>query len=475
MNYKKFLGAIFDSNSKVRELWPSTLKRTVASYLDVIGLGKNFTFNVEGFEKHDKSRVKDHTAFKTKLVNGNGEEVTLDKLLNESEDKDAVTALKTMFQEVFKPDLKYEHAMTRYKETIEAAQKQLQSPTPPTPRVDVIRGTIEEAQQQALNAIKYQQLVERKSLKENLKNSNALAKVAKIEGEKITDAQTKLIQDLEAKHKAQIAEFDKSCQNNLAEIDKGAAREINQILLGAYAERLADRLDPKQRQEFRNELAQWCGVTPPTQTGVQTTRGKRSKAHALDPNNITKFFNITGSQITRNDKKGSFSVEMDIRLFAPFYYDPLGLKESNPKIDMMTLAMLVKATGADKIKFTVNYGDDETTKQRAKQAYEASIEQGFEFDKISVIDGRDNKQIPADQLFSPEEIVFLKEKSAKAREEFKNIETDLKKMGSGDVDRYKNELKTYKAKSEEELNTLKEEEEAMNRALEDDAAPPAPS
>ena len=160
----------------------------------------------------------------------------------------------------------------------------------------------------------------------------------------------------------------------------------------------------------------------------------------------------TGNKITQGDD-GTLTLNIGAML-NPFG-SPVGYFMGNKiEHDMGLLAEGIRAQGKTSIVMTVNYSNEDVARQRAKQAYQASINAGFPPEKIEIkmmVNGKKVEWKPED-AFSDDQM-----------KSFKSRATEVSKSREVAYEKFRADTNPVKA----ELVKLKEEHEAKEKDKEE--------
>ncbi|PWY56427.1 hypothetical protein DGG96_02590 [Legionella qingyii] len=466
---------LLNSQYRKRQFAPGKLEEIYQQYRDDITLTQDLTFGLQAFEEYTNKRIKDHKGFKIQIGPEEGD--TLEKALKGS-DSTAKDTVRNKLNEVFTPEKFYAPAQEKYQESIEAFKKRVSQV--PGYSIELLRGELEKINQDAKNAIIAQQKMEVKRLKETFENSafmtdfkNALGKDPD-EAEKV---KKELIAELEKKHSEQLGAFNKVTQENLTTLDKASALEKKQILFSGQLESWANQLSQKDKDKMLLEMEQAReknrerrNLTRPEELTTGTIDVKEKTISTINPEDLEFIISLSGAKIKhtkgKENEPGIWSVEMPARILSPFYYLS---RQENPKVDMLTMAQAVRASGFDAITLTINFDDPKTQKQRARQAYEAALESGFapgplpgeesKGDKAVkgiVLKDREGKEIDPTTLFTPSELKVLHEHAKERRDKLakllqnapkETVPEETSKKFRSELDEGRNKIRTDKGKN----------------------------
>ncbi|MBN9227385.1 MULTISPECIES: hypothetical protein [Legionella] len=427
---------------------PEKQEAMYQQYRDSVGLTQDLKFGAQAFDTHAEKRIKDHAGFKTPI--GSNKEDTLEKLLKEDTPDPNKKAIKDELKGILTPQAFYTAAQKTYKESIEAFQQRIKEV--PDVSIESLRGMHEVINKRARDALLAQQKTELEALK--AKADDLAQKIGTLSGNTdLAAIKNNLIADLEKNHKDQLAEFNKSAQENVTILDKASALERKRLIFTAQLEGWAGQLSSRQKQEMIDELERAReenrkkrGLAPGDQlTGAEINVGE-NQISAVNPEDLNFIVSATGAKIQHSKGKdgepGVWTVQLSARILSPFYYFS---NKQNPKTEMLTMAQAVRASGFDSITMTINFDDPATQKQRARQAYEAALECGFDPAPLAGQEGKEKplkgivlkdgagKEIDPATLFTPNELRILHEDAAKRREKLKAIVEEPAKKPSPEL------------------------------------------
>ncbi|KTC89920.1 hypothetical protein OQJ18_06440 [Fluoribacter dumoffii] len=436
-SFRKAFFNIFNSQQRVRQFSPEEQEKIYQEYRNSVGLTQDINFGSKAFDTHVQHRIKDHTGFKTAI--GPEKEDTLEKLLK-GDTPPAKQEIRDELKNLLTPKDFFTHAQETYNESMEVFQKRIKEV--PELSIESMRGFHEQITTQARNALEAQQKVEMEALKTNAKD--LAAKIGTLSGttdpEQLKKIEDNLIGDLKKSHEDQLSEFNKTASENLTAIDKASALERKRIIFSGQLENWASQLSKKQKDEMLLEMER-ARAENRKKRGIAEDEFVSASVDVRDhtistinPNDLNFIISLSGSKIqhkqaAKEGEPGLWSVSMPPRILSPFYY--LSNKQ-NPKVDMLTMAQAVRASGFDSITMTINFDDPKTKKDRARQAYEAALECGFEpgplpgqkGDKplkgIVLRDGAGNEIDPA-TIFTPGELRELHASASERRDKLKKL------------------------------------------------------
>lgn len=429
---------LLNSQHRKSQFSPEKLERIKQLYRDDLKLTEDLDFGAKAFEDQTNKRIKDHTGFKIQIGPEEGD--TLEKALKgDSVEKNAV---REQLKQTFDLAKFYTPAQEKYQESIEVLRKRINQL--PEEQIDVLRAELVAINQTAKNALLAQQKMELQRLKDSFdeaKNPGFMKKFETALGKDTEEAEkvkNDLIAELEKSHAQQVAEFDNGVKENVTLLDKARGLEQRKMLFTGQLESWAGQLSPEKRDKMlqeielaREENRKRRNLTLPEENTTALVDVKENTISAVNPEDLNFIISLTGSKINHlkgkdKDTPGLWKVEMSPRILSPFYYLS---RQENPKVDMLTMAQAVRASGFDSITLTVNFDDPKTQKERARQAYQAALETGFapgllpgeeaKGDKglkgIILKDGAGN-EIKPETLFTPGELQKLHDHAKEQRE-----------------------------------------------------------
>ncbi|WP_454783183.1 hypothetical protein [Legionella sp. WA2022007384] len=476
---------LLNSQHRKVQFTPEKLEEIFQKYRDDIHLTQDLSFGSHAFEGHANKRVKDHKGFKLQIGPEEGD--TLEKALKGSDPAEK-NEVREGLDKAFAPEKFYAPAQEKYQESIEAFKKRVSQV--PGYSIEVLRGELERITKDAKDAIKAQQKMELQKLKDTFdetKNRGFMDKFTTALGKDADEAEklkTDLITELEQSHAQQLTEFDNVTKENLTTLDKASALEQKQVLFSGQLESWANQLSPKQRDQMlqememaREENRKRRNLTAPEQITTAEIDVDKKTISTINPEDLNFIISLSGAKIKHNKGKdnepGTWSVQMSPRILSPFYYLS---RQENPKVDMLTMAQAVRASGFDSITLKINFDDPKTQKQRARQAYEAALESGFapgplpgeesKGDKalkgIVLKDGSGN-EIDPKTLYTPSELQILHEHAQARREKLSKlldsapktpVPEETAKNFRSEISKGRNEIRLAKGKE-----AIKEDEE----------------
>ncbi|STY28915.1 coiled coil domain protein [Legionella wadsworthii] len=431
---------LLNSNEYVKRFTPEAIEKIYQEYRDQIGLNKEAIskFSPKGLEAQVEDRIKDHKGFKTPF--GSEKENTLEKLLKGTEPEKQ--QIREAFQAILAPKDYFSSALKIYKNSMDYFQEQLKQI--PEDRNITVKSLLEKLyviEQNGRDALKAQQKEEMAELKDKApdlaKDIGKLMGVDETDTAELKKIEDQLIKDLETSHEEQLAKFNTAAKENKQIIADAYAKEGKEVAFSKFIEKMAMDLDAAKRQEMlreigraRREKLDRLGGTPPQRNTSVNVDVQNNTISSLDPNDLNFIISLSGKKINHDKATGMWSVNMSPRILSPFYYLS---RHQNPKVDMLTMAQAVKASGFDSITLTINFDDPKTKKERARQAYEAALESGFDPDPlpgqegekalkgIVLKDGSGN-EIDPKTLFTPAELQSLHSKAKETRDKIKKYE-----------------------------------------------------
>lgn len=477
---------LLNSRKLTKQFTPEELEKIYKDYRDQVGLSEDLTFGAEAFDNHVNKRIKDHTGFKTPIGPEEGE--TLEKLLKgdtPKEKKEVRDALKSILE----PQDFFTAAQQQYKDSMEYFHKRMKEF--PELTIDNLRGQLEQITTRGRDALLAQQKEELKALEAKAKElAEKIGTALNISdpGE-IQKIQDNLIKDLKKSHEDQLAEFNKSAKDNEGILHKAAGMEQRRALFSVLLEKTRLQLSEKDKLDMLAEMNQAREknlerrqmTRPPDEltTGYIGSSDDGDTISAINPNDLDFIISLSGSRIYQTkgtgDQPGMWTVNMSPRILSPFYY--LSNKQ-NPKVDMLTMAQAVRASGFDSITMTINFEDKSTQKARAREAYKAALESGFApgplpgqegvekpLKGIVLKDGAGNEINPKD-LFSAEELNELHKEAEKTREKLNKLVEVPKPVSSEETTKnFREELNKFRAEKGRDLTKEQEYENKIEQIL----------
>ncbi|HHT0592257.1 TPA: hypothetical protein ACTXXA_000948 [Legionella anisa] len=424
---------------------PEEQERIKQKYRDSIGLTQDVAKDMGSgaFDTHVDKRLKDSSGFKTQV--GPNEADTFAKLI-QGDDPVEKKQVREEFDKLLKPKEFYTAAQETYKDSMEFFKKRLNQI--PELTVEQTRGYLEEINQRGRKAIEAQQKKELEEFKTALNTPELTEKIKKGLGktpEEVEKIKKDLIAEMEKKHSEQLTAFNGSAKENITKLDKASAEEQRLVIFSGMLESWTGQLSETQRKEMdaemeraREENRKRRGMNlPPERTTVEVDC-EDSTITAVDPRDLDFIISLSGSKITQQKGKegepGLWTVQMTPRIFSPFYY--LSNKEK-PQVDMLTMAQAVRASGFDSITMSINFEDEATRKTRAKEAYRAALDAGFDpsplpgeegkekpLKGIVLKDKRTGKEIDPGEIFTTEELAELHKEAANKRQKLTALTKD---------------------------------------------------
>lgn len=467
------LFSFLDSRRYLRQFSPEKQEQMLQQFRDEIGL-TDVSLKATAFNDHADKSVNDYTGFKLQV--GKTPEDTFDKKLAGTEPGKA--EIRDAIASAFKKEPFYEKAQTSYNESIEAF-KGLVKKVPHPYTVEGIRGELERIEKRARRAIEAQQKVELKAFETKInEQTDNLKTVLGLDGPKLEKAKADLIDELKKTHEAQLKAFDKTAGDNLIVLDKASALQMERLVFTAQLESFAKQLDAKKRQDMevaiagakdkmreRLQLQQAEG-----NTGIVDYNNDGMSISAIDPNDLDFIVSLTGKTIKKKENEpGVWTIEWPPRIYDPAYY--LGF-DQKPKVDLLTAAQAVKASGFSSITMKVTFSDPDTQKKRLRQAYEACLEADFPYTKIEngkeikhikLIDGNTGKEVDPKTLFNPTELKLLHDEADARRKKLDDMKKSVPTKAQSEqvTQEMRTELRDNrnKAKPDEEKITEQAEKE----------------
>ncbi|HHF7374782.1 hypothetical protein [Legionella bozemanae] len=437
---------ILKSRRFLDQFSPEEQERIYQKYRDSIGLTQDVAkdMGAGAFKAHADKRIQDFSGFKTQV--GSEKEDTFAKLI-QGDDPAEKKEVRTKLEGLLKPQKFYTDAQETYKDSMEFFKKRVNQI--PELSVEQIRGYLEQINQRGRKAIEAQQKKELEDFKAELNTPEFSKKIEKALGktpDEVEKIKKDLIAEMEKNHTDQLTAFNDSAKANLTILDKASALEKKRLIFTGQLESWQDQLSSSQRDEMEREMAlaraeslKRRGMEAPTRNTRAYVDCEKGTISAINPEDLNFIISLSGKKLHHTKGKdgepGLWTATMPSRILSPFYY--LSNKEL-PKVDMLTMAQAVRASGFDSITMTINFEDEKTRKQRARQAYEAALEAGFEPGPLPGEEKKDEKEqvrgihlkdgsgkeIKPEEIFSASELRLLHEKAAEKRQKISNLLKD---------------------------------------------------
>ncbi|KTD41716.1 hypothetical protein [Legionella parisiensis] len=421
-------------------------ERIKQKYRDSIGLTQDVAkdMGAGAFKAHADKRIQDSSGFTTQV--GPEKEDTFAKLIQGDDPVDK-KEVRTRLEELLKPQKFYTDAQETYKDSMEFFKKRINQI--PELSVEQIRGYLEQINQRGRKAIEAQQKKELEDFKAELNKPEFSQKIEIALGktpEEVEKIKKDLIAGMEKSHSDQLTAFNDSAKANMTVLDKASALENKRLLFTGQLESWKEQLSSSQRDEMEHEMAlareenlKRRGMEAPARNTTAYVDFEKNTVSAINPEDLNFIISLSGNKLkhkkAQDGKPGLWTATMPARILSPFYY--LSNKEL-PKVDMLTMAQAVRASGFDSITMTINFEDEKTRTQRARQAYEAALEAGFppgplpgeeekeEKEQVRGIHLKDGsgKEIKPEEIFSASELTLLHERAAKKREKLDKLVKD---------------------------------------------------
>lgn len=437
---------ILKSRKFLDQFSPEEQERIKQKYRESIGLTEDVAkdMGAGAFKAHADGRIKDFNGFETQV--GATKEDTFAKLI-QGDDPAEKKEVRTKLAEILQPQKFYTDAQETYKDSMEFLKKRINQI--PELSVEQIRGQLEQINQRGRKAIEAQQKKELEDFKAELNKPDFSKKIEKALGktpEEVEEIKKNLIKEMEETHSKQLNAFNDSAKANLTILDKASALENKRLIFTGQLESWKDQLSASQRDKMEQEMMRARedslkrrGMEAPARNTRAYVDFEKNTVSAINPEDLDFIISLSGKKLHHTKGKegepGLWTASMPSRILSPFYY--LSNKEL-PKVDMLTMAQAVRASGFDSITMTINFDDEKTRKQRARQAYEAALEAGFppgllpgeekkdEKEQVRGIHLKDGsgKEIKPEEIFSANELRLLHEKAAEKREKLNKLVKD---------------------------------------------------
>tara|TARA_R110002126_G_scaffold272886_1_gene417120 strand:+ start:26456 stop:28276 length:1821 start_codon:yes stop_codon:yes gene_type:complete len=173
--------------------------------------------------------------------------------------------------------------------------------------------------------------------------------------------------------------------------------------------------------------------------------------------------------VTASEQGLGFSMHFPRPMFDPGYYTS---SQHNTKGDLLSMVELIKATGAEKITVTIKCDNPKMALRLAQEAYEATLEVGFDKDKITIF--MNGQEMTADKLYQdsdqqskpdPSKYMAKKQRAEKLQ--------GIASQGRAAVKaKHGEEIKTQQASLKNALQSGRDE---LDAAFNNNSNPPTPS
>ena len=328
------------------------------------------------------------------------EESKKDSALSElelsDEDKKAITDIFTQ-----KASPEYEAAQQGSKDFQKTMSDWLEK-KPLQPQVSGMISSIKEKLDAQRKAIQARHSSEYKQFEDKLKDLGTSAE-SKFHDPKV---QKEMLGKLKSEHDAQLKAFEEQAASNLTKLHNAAATEVRRLLFLNELQKVK-----KMQPEFADALNKKQGGD--TYAVIQNDNNNPGVAE-LNISDLANIKTATGQTITQ--KEGVFKLKLGWQIASPLYYG-LGFSSSNIKQDLSTMAKAVKASGNDTINVNVTFGNKALAEERAKQAYEACLKEGFPPEKINLtVNGEKYDQKKLEELFGKGQLEQLHQETEQNRQ-----------------------------------------------------------
>jgi hypothetical protein len=365
---------------------PSDLKKIAQKYLYDIGLGDDVSFGSKSFDNHVTERAKNFKELhKAKTPNDDlvfkklsapasnpAEQTAKDQVIQVIND-----ALKTS-EEFSKAQAKYSESATLFKELVQKTSQDH--------NVQDVIGVMEDLVEEGKRAIKQQQTQEIQSLKNQFSQAgfdDTLKKALNISTEQLEETKKSILDDLAETHQKQIDAFNKSTQESVRALHSAAAKQRQAFLFIASLHN-NDVVMRREIEKYASESREAHG-----DTGMEILLGEnRADVKSVNLDQLQFIQLLGGGKIEREKDEATgkfvepitYKLEMGSKFFNPRY-----LGNDRHKRDMLVMAQAVRASGCTGITMTLNFSNQSTADQRARQAYDACIKAGFPPEKIKLV------------------------------------------------------------------------------------------
>lgn len=402
-------------------LTPDEIQNLYNEYRVNIGLGPNASFSADAFNNLVNEKPANFHIFeKTK---GPGGLEIHKKLTDESATKIGKGAeaanVRDTIELALKAQDKFNTAQKEYTESVATFSELIKKIPEKYGAQDVI-GRMTAIKDEGIAAIKEQHKHELDTLtakfgeepfKTNLKETLGIA------GEDDYKAvQKSMLDEINKSHKAQLSQFEKSTSESLKTLHDAAQKQAKEFVFIAHLHKNHETM----REELRKIAAKKdadANIVRPLNAAIDVNENKLIIS-GITLNDLPVIKSITGREITHDSATGKFEMKLPHKIFNPLYYlDP----RKNLESDLALLAQGVKASGYTGITTNINISNPKIAMERARQAYKANIEAGFEPKNINIV--VNGSKIKPEDLFkeNPSMLQHLEQKSAKIIKELADI------------------------------------------------------
>ncbi|AHE67773.1 hypothetical protein [Legionella oakridgensis] len=380
-----------------RGMLPADQQEFLNTYIDSMGLAKGLP-GAEAFNAYVDGRIKNADGFAAIKVGDQtlGERLKAAAEHTDEPQRDAAAAIKTGIEQA----LALHGTTTAAQETFAAKVAEInQAIADPAFRYDPagLVSRLHVIRNEARSAINTQHEEELHALADKFAEGSdfrAHLETIGMDDEQIEQLQKDMETSLKESHQKELAAFDKTMNERLTKMHQEAQNERDRIhILAAMYEnnatmrRIINELADKNRKPKGTG-----GITLSLETSDDEKRLKKVLFQGIQIQDLETIETVAGRSLTRT-KDGGFAMEFPHRLSSPFYY---GGWNSKMKEDIMSMVLLVKASGHETITMSLNHKDPEHANELARKAYEACLEAGYKEDEITIkVNG---KELSAEQV-----------------------------------------------------------------------------
>ena len=150
-------------------------------------------------------------------------------------------------------------------------------------------------------------------------------------------------------------------------------------------------------------------------------------------------------------------MEFPHHYFRPDYWHS---SHNKPKLDMMSIAGAVRASGFDSITMTIDNKNGENAMELARVAYEACLETGFPAKGISLV--VNGKKMSANEVFAtcPSRLTAAHAKASQNEETEKEINEKVNK--GQEIERFKTDLNAGRLANKAAIAEAQNERDELN-------------
>ncbi|GGI79173.1 hypothetical protein [Legionella impletisoli] len=372
---------------------PQEKQAAVLEFLTSIGFEKGLD-TAELYTHYNDNRKKSLTDFGDLKL---GDKSLHEHLKDVDENNPDLVALQQAISEALVLDENFKKAQEEYEKQIEALNRHIADPKSPFNAYE-LEHAVQRLKNETKKSLNQQQQAELKSfgkIFEKEENKQRLATVLGIQdddpkrGEKLDqaiEALKKELKDSQADNKQRVTEpLEKSHAEMLKQLEYENERVF--ALAGLYNKSKA------VKQYIDNLHAQNRNSVAPDANAYLTITEKAVLFKGIKIEDLPVLETQTGRTIQKQGN-GEFSMKLPRPIFSPAYHRGWNKKM---KEDLQSLALMVKASGYDKITMDISHTDPERCAKLAMEAYEACRKTGFDSKNITIkVNGVEKK---VDELF----------------------------------------------------------------------------